>query len=66
MGSFEEIPVLLTVKQLHDLTGMHEVTIRRGIYDKTIPADKIKGKWYISRDAIFPNAKGVAEHAGER
>lgn len=63
MGTFDEIPLLLTVRQLSGLTGMHEVTIRRGIAERRIPADKINGKWYISRDAILPMAKEVADNA---
>lgn len=66
MGSFKDIPLLLTVRQVHELTGMHVVTIRRGINDGRIPADKINGTWFISRDAILPHAKEVAEHEERR
>lgn len=65
MGSFQDIPLLLTVRQVSELTGMHVVTIRRGIKDKKIPADKINGTWFISRDAILPHAREVAEHGSK-
>ena len=63
MGSFHDIPLLLTVEKVCELTGMHPVTIRRGLREKRIPGDKIDGKWFVYRDAILPNAKEVAERA---
>ena len=54
--TFEEIPYLMTVKELAEITGEHEGTIRRGIIQGRIPADKINGRWVICRDAVFPNA----------
>lgn len=41
------MPPLLTVKQLAMLTGEHIGSIRRGIADGRIPADKVNGRWYI-------------------
>ena len=62
MGSIGELPPFLTPKQLADLTGMHVGSIRRGIAEGRIPADKVNGKWMISRDVIFANSlKGYSD-----
>ncbi|MBR1828137.1 MAG: helix-turn-helix domain-containing protein [Atopobiaceae bacterium] len=63
MGSFDDIPMLLTVEKVSELTGMHPVTIRRGLREERIPGDKIDGKWFVYRDAILPKAKEVFERA---
>lgn len=60
MGKFEDLPLMLTVKMLSEITGEHVDSIRRGIKNGRIPADKFNGKWLISRDAVFPNAKEVS------
>lgn len=67
MGSrFEEFPQFLTPKQLAELTGEHVGSIRRGIAEGRIPADKINGRWFIHRDVVFANTrKGVMCHAAE-
>lgn len=57
MGSFIDLPLFLTPQQLADCTGEHVNSIRRGIKEKRIPADKVNGRWLISRDAVFPAAK---------
>ena len=54
--SFEEVPLCMTPKQLADVTGEHEGSIRRGIAEGRIPADKVNGRWRICREVIFPNA----------
>ncbi|MEY8437431.1 helix-turn-helix domain-containing protein [Atopobiaceae bacterium 24-176] len=46
----------MTTKELAEITGEHEGTIRRGILQGRIPADKINGRWVICRDAVFPNS----------
>ena len=63
MGSFDDIPMLLTVEKVSELTGMHPVTIRRGLREERIPGEKIDGKWFVYRDAILPKAKEVFERA---
>lgn len=58
MGNkFEELPLFLTPQQLADVTGEHVNSIRRGITEGRIPADKVNGRWRICRDAIFANTK---------
>lgn len=58
MGNkFEELPLFLTPQQLADVTGEHVNSIRRGISEGRIPADKVNGRWRICRDAIFANTK---------
>ena len=60
MGNkFEELPLFLTPQQLADVTGEHVNSIRRGITEGRIPADKVNGRWRICRDAVFANAKCI-------
>lgn len=54
---FEDLPLFLTTKELAECTGEHEGSIRRGILEGRIPADKVNGRWRICKDAVFPNAK---------
>lgn len=65
MGSFEEMPLFMTPKQLALVTGEHEGSIRRGIAAGRIPADKVNGRWRICRDVVFAKAKVAAGAAGE-
>lgn len=59
MGNkLEDLPLFLTPQQLADVTGEHVNSIRRGIAEKRIPADKVNGRWRICRDKVFPNACG--------
>lgn len=65
------VPAIMTPAQLALITGEHVGSIRRGIREGRIPADKVNGRLYISRDAVFPNAmkskeveKGVSEEEG--
>lgn len=39
----KDIPLFLTPAQLSELTGEHEDSIRRGIHEKRISADKVNG-----------------------
>ncbi len=58
MGNrFEELPLFLTPQELADVTGEHVNSIRRGILEGRIPADKVNGRWRICRDTVFANAK---------
>ena len=54
---FKEIPMFLSPKQLAELTGSHEGSVRRGCIEGRIPADKVNGRWLICRDIVFPNTK---------
>ena len=59
MGNrFEELPMFMTPRQLAEVTGEHVNSVRRGITEGRIPADKVNGRWRISRDKVFPNAGG--------
>lgn len=61
MGTrFDELPLFLTPDQLAQITGEHVNSIRRGILEGRIPADKVNGRWRICRDVVFPNAKVAA------
>lgn len=56
MGNkFEDLPLSLTPLQLAQVTGEHVNSIRRGITEGRIPADKVNGQRRICRDKIFPN-----------
>ncbi|MBP3884779.1 MAG: hypothetical protein J6D54_07590 [Olsenella sp.] len=57
MSFFEELPPLIPVRQLAELTGMHEVTLRKGLREGRIPGDKVDGMWFAFRDLVFPRAK---------
>lgn len=58
---FDDLPLFLSPQQLADVVGEHVNSIRRGITEGRIPADKINGRWQICRDAVFARAKeGVA------
>lgn len=54
---YEDLPPFMSPRQLAEATGEHVGSIRRGIREGRIPADKVNGLWRISRDAVFPNAK---------
>ncbi len=58
MGNkFDDLPLFLTPQELAEVTGEHVNSIRRGILEGRIPADKVNGRWHVCRDAIFANAK---------
>jgi hypothetical protein len=57
MSFFDELPELISVRQLSELTGMHEVTLRKGLREGRIPGDKVDGMWFAFRDLVFPRAK---------
>ena len=66
-GRFEELPLLMTPKQLAEATGEHVNSIRRSIAAGRIPADKVDGRIYLCRDLVFPNtARGMMGHGDER
>lgn len=54
---FADIPMFLSPRQLAELTGEHEGSVRRGCVEGRIPADKVNGRWLICRDTVFSNAK---------
>ena len=64
MCKFEDVPLFMTPNQLADITGEHVGSIRRGIAQGRIPADKVNGRWRICRDVIFANAKSAAAGHG--
>lgn len=58
--SFQDLPLFMTPKQLAEIMDEHEGSIRRGISEGRISADKVNGRWRICRDLVFANArKGV-------
>lgn len=60
--TFDDVPLFMTPAQLAEITGEHICSIRRGIREGRIPADKVNGRWRICRDRIFANAAKGALH----
>lgn len=58
---FEDIPPFLNTAEVEYLTGQKQASIRKQINEGRLKADKPagSGEWRISRDVLFPNAKGV-------
>ena len=50
------LPRFLTVPEFARLLGQHEGSVRRGIKEGRIPADKVNGRWYICSALVFRNA----------
>ena len=65
--SIKDLPTLLTPAQLAKITGAHPGSIRRGIAEGRIPADKVNGRYYIARDVVFQHAMSAvgAEPQGQ-
>ena len=63
--SINELPQLITPKQLSELTGEHVGSIRRGIAEGRIPADKMNGRWLIPVDEVLPNAREAARRSAQ-
>lgn len=63
--SINELPQLITPKQLSELTGEHVGSIRRGIAEGRIPADKMNGRWLIPVDEVLPNAREAARRGAQ-
>ena len=57
MGRFEDLPLFMTPQQLADAIGEHVGSVRRGISEGRIPADKVNGRWRICRDVVFSATK---------
>lgn len=55
--AFGDLPLFLTPEQLSELTGQTPASIRRGIRERRIVADKINGRWRIPRDTVFRNTR---------
>lgn len=63
--SIEDLPPMITPAQLAECTGEHVGSIRRGIREQRLPAQKINGRWYIYRDLVFTYLtalKGDGQH----
>lgn len=63
--SINDLPQLITPKQLSELTGEHVNSIRRNIVEGRIPADKLGGRWLIPVDEVLPNARQAARRNAE-
>lgn len=63
--SINDLPQLITPRQLSELTGEHVNSIRRNIVEGRIPADKLGGRWLIPVDEVLPNARLAARRNAE-
>ena len=50
------LPALMSTQELAGLTGMHVGSIRRGIAEGRIPADKVNGRWVIPAAFLLRNS----------
>lgn len=55
------VPLFMSPAKLSELTGEHEGSIRRGIREGRIPADKVNGRWLICRDKVFSSLSERSE-----
>lgn len=53
----EEVPYFLSPAQVGIIIGETEATVRRGINEGRIVADKTNGRWKVCRDTLFPNTR---------
>ena len=63
---YESVPLFMTPAQLAGYTGENEGSIRRGIREGRIPADKVNGRWLICRDTVFGRTCEALSTAKER
>ena len=65
--TFADIPITLSPEELARITHRNPASVRRGIREGRIPADKVNGCWVIFRDRVFRHAaEGLAaEHEGD-
>lgn len=54
----KDVPLFMSPAKLSEITGEHEGSIRRGIREGRIPADKVNGRWLICRDRVFSSLNG--------
>lgn len=54
---YNDIPLFITPSQAAELTGAHVGSIRRGIREGRIPAEKLNGRWLICKDLLFGKTK---------
>ncbi len=50
------LPAFMSTNELAGLTGMHVGSIRRGISEGRIPADKVNGRWVIPAAFLLRNS----------
>lgn len=63
--TYEKLPTFMTPKQFAKLTNAHEGSVRRGIREGRIPAEKVNGRWLIAKELAFPATKKGVEHEQE-
>lgn len=51
--TFAEIPITLSPEELARITHRNPASVRRGIREGRIPAEKVNGCWVIFRDRVF-------------
>ena len=65
--TFAEIPITLSPEELARLTHRNPASVRRGIREGRIPAEKVNGCWVIFRDRVFHQTAEAmyAENGGD-
>ena len=64
--TFAEIPITLSPEELARLTHRNPASVRRGIREGRIPAEKVNGCWVIFRDRVFrQTAEAMCAENGE-
>ncbi len=65
--TFAEIPITLSPEELARIIHRNPASVRRGIREGRIPADKVNGCWVIFRDRVFRRAAKdlAAENGGD-
>lgn len=52
----DDIPDVMGLDDLADILGLNVNALRRSVSNGTIPADKVGGKWFVFKEALFPEA----------
>lgn len=61
----EEVPRFLSPAQVSLVIGETEATVRRGIKEGRIAADKANGRWKICIDTLLPNTREAMRRDAE-
>lgn len=61
----DEIPELMDIRQLAELLGMNENSLRHAAANGTIPADKIGNRWIFAKETLFKNSLAAKRSTSE-
>lgn len=49
----KELPAVMTIEQFCELTGCNANAARKRCKEGKLPAQKVMGRWWLSRDLVF-------------